>query len=339
LQLLTYAAKDLPSRPADGVLPPLSELNNREIRWTLKGGLGPLLYRATAKQAEQVPVALRDQLVSADLSAQLRHAALVETTKEVIDVCRDQDTCVTLLKGISISEQCYPAAHLRPMGDVDILIPADEYESAEKALLRVGYTRARNFEPGEGSHHGVPLLDPRREVWVELHTALFPRREDVHCGRVFDTSLAVASTFHGRSVHRLTDELQLAYIAHSWIRDITLHGIHPSFLASLLDAIYLLKASRKELAWQSLLDRLDTDMTTASLHVMLCYLVRHGLAEGIAPIVASLTARQEMVGPLQLWLIYKTLDLFLLGGRPLSHALRPPVPGRYSLRYQLRKRQ
>jgi Uncharacterised nucleotidyltransferase len=341
LQLLTYAAKDLPSRPADGVLSSIDESNNREIQWVLKGGLGPLLYRALGKQAEHVSVPWRDRLLSADLSAQVRHAALVETAKEVIDICQDKGIRVTLLKGISISDQYYPAARLRPMGDIDILIPAKEYASAESALLGRGYMRHPSYQPGEGSHHGVPLLDPRRGDWVELHTTLFPRSETMHCGRLFDPSRvwahSTASEFHGRSIYRLNDEFQLVYIAYSWIRDLTLSGIHPSFLASLLDAIYLLKASGKVLNWRSLFDWLESEMATASLYVMLAYLARHGLAETTTPTL-TLASRQRIVGPLQLWLIHKTLDLFLLAGRPLGRVFRPPVPGRYSLRYQLRKR-
>ena len=343
LQLLTYAAKDLPSRPADGVLPPLDEANDREIQWVLAAGLGPLLRRATAKRAERVPVAWRDRLLSTHLTAQVIHANLIDTAKEVIDICQDQGIHVTLLKGMSISDQYYPAAYLRPMGDVDILVRADQYELAEQAMLRFGYTSDPHFgDPGEGFHHGAPLLDPRRHVWVELHRALFPRTEEEHCGQLFDpahvAARSVASTFHGRAVYRLTDELQLIYIAHSWMSDLTHHGIHPGFLVSLLDAVYLLKASGKKLAWESLVDWLKADMATASLHVLLGYLVRHGLAEIDATTRSRVASRQRIVGALQLWLIHRTLDLFLVAGRPWSHTFRPPVPGRYSLRHQLGKR-
>lgn len=341
LQLLTYAARngvDL----ADEALPSFDEVQDREIRWALEGGLGPLLYRATAKRNCCMSESWRNRLMSEDLSARARHAQLARAATEVIDVCHDMGIRVTLLKGISISDQYYPAAHLRPMGDIDLLISAGEYEALEQALSRLGYTRDPAFVLGAGSHHGFPLCDPRTGVWVELHTALFPLREGLHCGRLFDparvATLSVASSFHGRQVFRLSAELQLVYIAYSWMRDLTLDGIHPSFLATLFDAVYLLKRVDKALNWTDLLAWLESDMATASLYAMLAYLNRHGLARTPDPILSCLASRQNIVGPLQLRLIHQVLDRFLLAGRPFVSVLPPPVPGRYSLRYQLRKR-
>ena len=40
---------------------------------------------------------------------------------------------------------------------------------------------------------------------------------------------------------------------------------------------------------------------------------------------------------LQLKLIHAVLDLYLIEGRPREHILAPPVPGRYSLRFQFEK--
>ena len=78
------------------------------------------------------------------LQREVKHGNFVDTANEVIDVCRELQIRPTLLKGISISEQHYPVAHLRPMGDIDVLIPSDAYDSVESALLRRGYTREPN---------------------------------------------------------------------------------------------------------------------------------------------------------------------------------------------------
>jgi Uncharacterised nucleotidyltransferase len=342
LHLLIYAARDGLSDLTDEALPSFDEVQDSEILWALKGGLGPLLYRATAKHNVRMSESWRNRLISEDLSARARDAHLTRAAMEIIDVCHNMDIRVTLLKGISISNQYYPAAHLRPMGDIDLLISAKEYEALEQALSRLGYTRDPAFVLGAESHHGVPLRDPRAGVWVELHTALFPGSEGLHCGRLFDparvATLSVGSTFHRRQVFRLSAELQLIYIAYSWMRDLTHNGIHPSFLATLFDAVYLLRSVDKALNWTDLLAWLESDMATASLYAMLAYLNRHGLARIPDPILSCLASRQKIVGPLQLWLIHETLDRFLVAGRPFVSVLPPPVPGRYSLRYQLRKR-
>ena len=342
LDLLTYAARNELSDLADGAVPSFDEVRDSEIRWALRGGLGPLLYHAAAKRYLCMSESWRNRVLGEDLSAQVRHAHFARVATEIIDVCHTMDIRVTLLKGISISNQYYPAAHLRPMGDIDLLIAAEECEALEQALSRLGYTRDPTFVLGAGSHHGFPLRDPRAGVWVELHTALFPVREALHSGRLFDparvAALSVASTFHGRQVFRLSAELQLVYIAYSWMRDLTLDGIHPSFLATLLDAVYLLKSADKALNWTELLAWLESDMATASLYAMLAFLNRHGLARTPDPILSCLASRQKIVGSLQLWLIHETLDRFLIAGRPFIAMLPPPVPGRYSLRYQLWKR-
>jgi len=248
----------------------------------------------------------------------------------------------TLLKGISISEQHYPVPHLRPMGDIDVLIPSDAYESVESALLQRGYVREPHHTVSKGDKHGNPLDHPEWHVRVELHTALF--NEDSGSDEVFCAShLAthrVASTFHGRHVYRFTDEFQLLYIATKWNEDLSLYRIkiHPSLVPPLLDVIYLLRASGKSLDDTRLAVGPGSEMAIASLYVMLAYLARHGLGAESHRLSRVLASSQRIVGPLQLKIIHAALDRYLIGGRYWNLRLPLPVPGRYSVRRQFRKR-
>jgi hypothetical protein len=272
----------------------------------------------------------------------VKHANLVDTAKEIIDICQERQIRPTLLKGISISDQHYPIAHLRPMGDIDILVPADAHESVESALLHRGYVRMPDYSVSKGAKHGVPLAHPERHVWVELHTALFD--EDWVVADVFSVSnietQRVVSTFHGQRVFRLTDELQLLYIASCWIGDLAHYHIeiHPSCVPPLLDVLYLLKASGKILDHSRLAVGAGSEMAMASLYVMLAYLARHGLDSESHRISQVLASNQKIVGPLQLRIIHTALDRYLIGGRSWNLPLPLPVPGRYSLGHQLRKR-
>ncbi len=289
------------------------------MRHALDAGLGALLYRATRDSLERVPPAWRDALKSADLTAQVRNGNLCDTADEVIDACQEMGVPVTLLKGISISDQHYPAPHLRPMGDIDILVRERESQLVESTLLRRGYSRMSNFQLDEHSHHGVPLFHPERRVWVEVHTGLFPNASRLRGNTLYGPSnvaaQSIASTFHGRPVFRLTDELQLVYIASYWIRDLSMHGIHPSFVIPLLDAVYLLKASRQTLDWDGLLAWLDNDMAIASLYIMLAYVCRCGFDESASPILSRLASRQNIVGAREMRIIDFMLDTYLIGGR------------------------
>ena len=339
LELLKYAAG--PTLPSLGsriaaLLPAVSE---REFNWVIAGGLGPLLYHATREHRDVLPANLRERFLSAELTERVRHGAITDTAEDVIDACTACGVPVTLLKGISISSQHYPEEHLRPMSDIDVLVPAMAYSTIESALQDRGFQRGSD-PPMADPHHGVPVMHRMRRVWVELHTTLYPSKSELMGNRVFSelhiAEQSIASTFHGRPVRRLSNELQLVYVASSWIRDITLKKIDPSFLPAVFDAVYLLKSSGSVLDWNAMLGWLDNRFAAASLYVLLTWLEKRELAE--CPVLPRLAVTQSLVGPLELRLIHATIDHCLIGGRPWNLPLPPPVPGRYNMRRQLKKR-
>jgi len=314
----------------------------KQFQWALEAGLGPLLYRATSNGFDAVPRVWRDALLGAELSARVRHLALVESMLDIVAACRGAQLRPTLLKGISVSEELYPADHLRPMGDIDVLVPAASYEQVERALLDRGFRRLDYAEFDAGHHHGTPLRHASRQTVVELHTALFSDDSPLREGSTFGASNVAAqstdSHYHGEPVLRLTRELQLVYIASSWFSDLTRHKVQPSFLASLFDAVYLLATAGRALDWNGMLVWLDNPLAKASLYAMLTYLPRFGTAAPAPQTLARLASGQHLVGPLQLRLIHRMLDRHLIAGKRWNHLLPPPVPGRYSPRHQFAKR-
>lgn len=314
----------------------------RQLQWVLDGGLGPLLHNAlgNAGRAQSTP-AQRSALLSADLTARVRHGSLVDTTLEIVEVCQRLDVEVVLLKGISVSEQWYPQEHLRPMADIDVLIPAADYAAVEAALMARGHERLA-FEPGKGQQHGVPLEHRGRHTLIELHTELLGDDSPLSAGTLFGSpmvmSWSVPSSYHDQPVRRLSSELQLAYIASSWFNDLAVRQIHPSFIASMFDAVYLLSARGRQLDWDRLIERLDNELAAASLHAMLTYLPRFGVERPDAAVMARLASRQRLIGGVQLALIHAALDRHLIAAKPWNHVLPLPVPGRYSAWHQIRKR-
>jgi hypothetical protein len=271
----------------------------------------------------------------------VRHGNLVDTALEIVEACERLGVELVLLKGISVSEQWYPQEHWRPMADIDVLIPSAAYAAVEAALMQRGHERLA-FEPGQGQQHGIPLQHRSRQSLIELHTELFGEDSPLSAGTLFGSPMAlswtVASRYHGQPVRRLASELQLAYIASSWFNDLTVCKIHPSFIASMFDAVYLLKAGAHTLDWSHLVDRLDNELAAASLHAMLTYLPRFGVERPAAEVMAQLSSRQKLIGPVQLALIHAALDRHLIAARPWNHLLPLPVPGRYSALHQIRKR-
>lgn len=337
-QLLVHAATGTPLDPAwcrDG------DEAARQFQWVLDGGLGPLLHRAALPHLGELPQPWRTALQGADLTARMTHADRVETALEVVERCAERHIPPVLLKGISVSEQLYPAEHLRPMSDIDLLVPQEAYAELEQALLQRGYERLEHLAV-PGHHHGAPLRHARLRTVVELHTGLFPHDSPLSEGSSFAPARllrqSVASHYHGRPVRRLALEDQLAYVASSWFNDLTNCRPHPSFLASAFDAAFLLAARSRSFDWEGLLDALDNEWARASLHLMVSYLPRYGVESPPPAVLDRLAAEQRLVGPLQFRLIHRMLDRQQIGGRPWDHALPPPMPGRYSLAHQFRKR-
>jgi len=339
-QLLGHAAA-----PAD--IDPQSRwrlhgIDDRQFQWLMAAGLGPLLYRATRARMDDVPHGWRNLLLGADLTAQVRHGSLADTTCDVITRCARAGIDVVLLKGISTSEEFYPAPHLRPMADIDLLVPVARCHAVQASLLDAGYVKHADYPETSEQHHGAPLHEPRRDVWVEIHRRLYPEGDEFAPGNLFGApsvmANAVASTFRGLPVLRLCPELQLAYIASSWMRDITHSKFQASFLPSMFDAVYLLREKSQSFDWPKLERWTGDDLPTASLYVLLTYLASRRLSSPPSPVTQSLATRQTLVGPLQLRIIHAMIDRHLVGGTPWSNVLPPPVAGRYSLRRQWAKR-
>jgi hypothetical protein len=248
----------------------------------------------------------------------MRHAARVEASVELIDLCQQVGVRPVLLKGVSLSEQCYAAGHLRPMTDIDVLIPSTDYDLIERRMLGAGYTRRPGSHRDPNGYHGAPLLLAERGVWVELHIGLFPEnsslRSDGLFGREQLSTALVSSTFRGRAVQRLCDEMQLVYCACAWVRDMRMQHMHPSFLPPLFDAIHLLHAARSPIDWDRLLTTMDNQMACASLYVLLTYLERHDLSTAPQWVFARLAGLQRLVTRSELNTLHRLLDRGLLSG-------------------------
>lgn len=312
----------------------------RAFRWVIDGGLGPLLWHATRATGTEISAEWHAELRGADLTARFHHANLVDTACDVIEAGAATSVPVTLLKGVSVSEELYPAEHLRPMGDIDVLVPRGGYARIEGELLSANYERLPYPEMA-GHHHGAPLRHRTRRTLVELHVELFtddsPLRrpgQALSAGAVIEDGTR-PSRYHGRPVLRLSPAMQLLYIAASWFNDLTHRPPHPSFLASLFDAVYLTTRHSELLVDDGALSPVDSPIARGSLLALLTYLPRFGLPAPSERRTQALRTGLSVVGPLELRLIHAMLDRYQIGGRRWNFALPPPVPGRYSVLHQL----
>ena len=320
-ELMSYAATLAPDA-GRRVASALRSARERELRWALDAGLGPLLHHATRAEAESLPSEVRGLLVSADLTARVLQADQFDTAAEIIDICTVTGVPVVLLKGISISGQCYPESHLRAMTDIDILLPEPAAVEIEAAALRRGF---RHGPPvmGPNPHHREPLYHSKLHTKVELHTGLFQEDSRLRQGHLFDAARVLLETvqceFRGRPVRRLTDSLQLAYIASSWTKDLSEQSIHPSLVTSLFDATSLLRVADRAFDWDRLSSSLDNELAAASTYVLIAYLSRRK-HPGISPSMESeFRNRQSMIGDPELLVLLSLIEKYLVAGKPFRY--------------------
>lgn len=334
LQLLAFAA----TRGASAVA--LDDADDREVRWLLDGGLGAMLHRAVAASPSASPGRWSDTLLAADLTAQVADAQRRATLLDVVDTAAGLGIPVTLLKGMSVSTEHYRPSHLRPMNDIDVLVPAGACDPLQEALQRRGYRGGAAFDPASCHKHGPPLQHPDRGVWVEVHRALF---DGLHPRSVFGAEhLALQSRsclVEGRRVHRLSPALQLLYLAFSWHNDLAGYNVnvHPTCLPALFDAVLLVSRER-DWCFTGFHDRPDSAFAVACLHVMIRYLESRGLVSVPPPLAEQAGEARHVVGAAQLAIIHRVLDRYLVGGRPWPALVPLPVTGRYKPSYQARKR-
>lgn len=298
----------------------LATLDAPCVHWALETGLGPLLFHVTQEDPQAPTSPLWPLLRGADLTAQVLTAEHLEAMGEILDACQGRVQTITLLKGISISEQYYPLPHLRLMKDIDFLIAETDLPAVEAILSSLDYAQPFPQSPSNGEvyHHGNPFFHQQKGIWVEIHWGLFSSLTPFGADRIFQrehlTAQLQPSTFRGRDVMRLSDEMQLVYIASHWARDYNLTAVLGATIA-LLDIIYLLKHRKRPLDWEKIFEWLHGSVATAPLYLLLTYLQHYRLIDIAPEILTELSHRQQPLGPPTLAILHTLIGRYMLDGK------------------------
>jgi hypothetical protein len=296
----------------------LSAFHVDRIRWAVRTGLGPLLLSTTTVDSAAEHSPLSPLLQGANLTAQVLSGEQFDAMCDILDACHGRGPSVTLLKGISIAEQYYPAPHLRPMRDLDFLVDAAAIPLVESLLCQLGY-RQQSHLPQEfydTHHHCMPFVHPQRGVWVEVHRGLFPSGSNVGMTRVFShehlMSQLLPSAFRGRPVTRLSDALQIVYIAAHWAFAFKSIG----GMLAMLDLIYLLKHTKEAIHWDTIFDWIEGSVVATHLYLMLTYLAKYHLIDIPPERLHELSLRQGFFGTLNLNMLHTLIDRYIVDGHP-----------------------
>jgi hypothetical protein len=141
-------------------------------------GLGPLVDAAIQHRLVDVPSDVSRTFRAQALRETARHRVRTEWLGRILREFDRRSIDVLLLKGCALAWMVYPSPSLRPMADVDVLVPKPAARAAQRTLEALGFeapVRHRRF--GRNAHH-LPVASQRvagMDLHVEIHTDALSR--------------------------------------------------------------------------------------------------------------------------------------------------------------------
>lgn len=300
-----------------------SGLPPQAVERAIEAGLGPAMARVTRDAEPAWTGEQAEQALAADLTARVLAAEMDETLGAVLAALHAAGCAPVLLKGCATARLYYPEPHLRTMGDVDLLVPPGERVLAEEQLRGLGFIQ-RGPAPAAGyehHHHSKPFWHAEREVWVEVHTRLYPPRsplaEDPRFTLEQLDSRPAPIAVGGQTARTLGHEAQAIYTATRWAESLNLErGVW-----AVLDVALLLRAHGATLDWDLVCTRADRSWAATALRVLLTSLARWQLADVPPAVLRRLAASEPFTNRALLSALHWLATAFLVELRPLGAVL------------------
>lgn len=232
-------------------------------------GVAPLLCHALGKAGwpDGVPSHLRRDLQAAYYATAVRNTLLYQELSRILTALLSAAPLpVIVLKGAALATSLYPSIALRPLGDLDLLVPRRHLGMALRAVQSLGYCEAYpEMTPGLNrvvGHHVHLRGGPQQGVAVELHWSLVGGDSD---WRSPPLDWFWEQT-EERTVLQLTSTAHLLYLAaHLMLQ----HGGARARLLWYYDIHLLVSHWESRLDWDELLNRAREFRWAAALHAAL----------------------------------------------------------------------
>lgn len=137
----------------------------------------PLLHAAFARRPDwPVPDSLRETCLADYRSWVFRSLIMQQALIEIGELMDRNAIAYCGLKGASLSLEFYPEPALRPMRDLDIMVPPHAAERAYELLKSAGFRKiSGEVDYGTEFCHHLPALVNANGVVLELHHRIAPR--------------------------------------------------------------------------------------------------------------------------------------------------------------------
>src|SRR5678815_3539224 len=219
------------------------------IERMLELGLGPVLAHLADSADNRRGLPYVERVRAAALTAHALTTAAFDSLAHALAAARQVQCPVILLKGAATALRYYPSPHLRPMGDIDLLVPVERRAAFEDALRTFKF-RQFPIDPWvnyDDHLHSAPFWDPERGVWIEVHTSVFPRdyrlAQDPRFSQAAIAAQLTPIAVRDQTAYAMNHELQLVYTSARWSEMLEpRHGVYP-----ILDAALLIRRHRDTL--------------------------------------------------------------------------------------------
>ena len=239
--------------PGEGAgLPPDPAAAAELAQLAVRQGVAPLLYRALddGDALRALPAAPQRALANAYFQTMAYNHMLLEQARLWARRFAARDIEAIWFKGVPLSLTVYPDPALRPMGDIDVLVPRRQLPSALALVEEI--TGRRTAHVGlETSMHANVLLSVQPKLLMELHWHLL----DVPASSLLPDvgwflEQRSAFTSEGATLFTFRPEAHLLYLcAHAEIA----HGEVQFRLLRYLD-LHLLLAATPAFNWELLVE-------------------------------------------------------------------------------------
>lgn len=231
----------------------------RVVQAAIQHGLAPLLYASLkhTKRLGEVPVGDADWLRLEHLHAGVGNMLAYRELVHLLDSLGSREIPAIVLKGGAIALQLYPDPGLRPLKDIDLLIPEPEVAAVRALLTEHGYSplpeMTKGFEERFSGQQAYTRTGPNPEQ-VDLHWHLFViayYRQQIPIDWFWQHTTSIQ--IDGRIARALAPEAQFIHLAAHY----GLHH-HAERLIWLYDLALLVAAHREDMDWNEVLAAVRT---------------------------------------------------------------------------------
>ena len=240
--------QDLPTLIAETSLADWEEV----IRHSQKMGVSPILYHRMLQKAAGFPIpgAIQVRLRDSYLTSLARNLQLFQELAQILRLLVEAGIPVIPLKGVFLAEKVYADVGLRPMVDLDLLLPRLDLDQALKVLQCLGYQAGYPFQVERECQvlHHLPQLRKPGAATVELHWNLAPLNTPFKIPIEQVWQAARPGTLAGAGVLEMAPEDLLLHIClHLAYLDYFSSGLRP-----ICDIAWSIEHFQSTLDWQRL---------------------------------------------------------------------------------------